>query len=100
MRGYWDKQAEDDISLRELAQLRYLRAEILKEEAVGDPRAGHLREQERVERYITAIPDSRLRQIFRLRFVQGYSWQQVAGAMGISADAAKKAVYRWVGKKK
>lgn len=100
MSGYRDKRAEDDISLRELAQLRYLRAEILKEEAAGDPRAGHLREQERVEQYITAIPDSRLRQIFRLRFIQGYSWQQVAGAMGISADAAKKAVYRWVGKKK
>ncbi len=100
MSGYRDKRADEDISLRELAQLRYLRAEILKEEAAGDPHAGHLREQERVERYITAIPDSRLRQIFRLRFVQGYSWQQVAGAMGISADAAKKAVYRWVGRKK
>lgn len=90
MSGYRDKRADEDISLRELAQLRYLRAEILKEEAAGDPHAGHLREQERVERYITAIPDSRLRQIFRLRFVQGYSWQQVAGAMVYPPTLPKK----------
>lgn len=100
MSGYRDGRADEDISLRELAQLRYLRAEILNEEAAGQPDAGHLREQERVERYITAIPDSRLRQIFRYRFVEGFSWQQVAALMGISVDAAKKAVYRRVEKKK
>lgn len=100
MSGYRDGRAEDDISLREMAQLRYLRAEILKEEAAGQPDAGHIREQERVERYIAAIQDSRLRQIFRLRFVQGFGWQQVATRMGISADAAKKAVYRWMRRKK
>lgn len=42
------------------------------------------REQELLEAelYIAGIPDSLTRQIFTLRFVEGYSWQQVAVKVG------------------
>lgn len=39
-------------------------------------------EREKMERWITSIPDSLTRQIFTLRFVDGRSWVQVAAAVG------------------
>ncbi len=41
-----------------------------------------IHERNRLERYITTIPDSHTRQIFTLRFVEGLSWDAVAIRMG------------------
>ena len=57
-------------------------------------------EQLRLERYIAAIPDSFTRQIFTLRFVEGFSWVCVANRIGTSEDSAKKTCYRYLIDKK
>lgn len=41
-----------------------------------------LYERNRLERYISSIDDSLLRQIFTYRFVNGLSWAQVAAHIG------------------
>lgn len=40
------------------------------------------REREKLEKYISDIPDSLTRQIFTLRFVHSYTWRQVANRCG------------------
>lgn len=39
-------------------------------------------ERRRLENYISEIPDSLTRQIFTLRFIEGYSWRQVTQKIG------------------
>lgn len=57
--------------------------------------------QERVEleRYVSRVPDSLLRQILALRYFRGLSWTAVGHALGggNTADSAKKYLYRWFG---
>lgn len=55
------------------------------------------REMERLENYIADIPDSLTRQIFTLRFIRGYTWQQVANRCGgyNTANTVKKRCYRY-----
>lgn len=52
------------------------------------------REELKLERYISTIGDSRTRELFFYRYVAGMNWLQVGRMAGISADSAKKAVYR------
>ena len=35
-----------------------------------------------IEEYIASIDDSQIRQVIRLKYVQGYSWQRVATVLG------------------
>ncbi len=58
-----------------------------------------MHERNRLERYIADIPDSLTRQIFKLRFICGLSWGQVAARTGNTEDAAKKACYRYIQQK-
>ncbi len=58
-----------------------------------------IHERNRLERYIADIPDSLTRQIFKLRFIGGLSWGQVAAKTGNTEDAAKKACYRYIQQK-
>lgn len=54
-------------------------------------------ERIRLERYISEISDSFMRQIFTYRFVNGLSWEQVANKMGSNTgDSAKKMCYRYL----
>ena len=57
--------------------------------------------QERVEleRYVSRVPDSLLRQILALRYFRGLSWTAVGHALGggNTAESAKKCLYRWFG---
>ncbi len=39
-------------------------------------------EYNRLNRYIESIPDAQIRQILSLRYVNGFSWQQVAASIG------------------
>ena len=57
-------------------------------------------ERDRLERYIGAIDDSIMRQIFTFRFVDGLRWDNVAANMGdgYNAEAIRKAVYRYIKK--
>ena len=55
-------------------------------------------ERERLEAYISAVPDSMTRQIMVLHFVRGYSWGRTARAIGggNSANGVRQRVYRAV----
>ena len=56
-----------------------------------------MHERNRLERYIAEIPDSFIRQIFTLRFVNGLSWVQVAHSVGgTTADAARMTCKRYI----
>jgi hypothetical protein len=55
---------------------------------------------EEINEYIAAIDDSEMRQILTLRYVNGFTWQQVAAHIGggNTADGVKKACYRFLQK--
>lgn len=55
-------------------------------------------EHNRLERYITTIEDSLLRQVFTYRFVNGLPWQQVAACIGGSntADGVRMMCNRYI----
>ncbi len=57
-----------------------------------------LAERIRLEKYIASVPESYIRQIFRLRFIDGRSWNAVARKMGggNTADSVKKMCYRYL----
>lgn len=57
-----------------------------------------IHERARLERWINDIPDSQTRMIFRLRFVNGLTWDQVAYNVGggNSPDSVKKRCYRYL----
>ena len=57
-----------------------------------------LYERSRLERYISSIDDSLLRQIFIYRFINGLPWRQVAACVGggNTDDACRKAVRRYL----
>lgn len=57
-----------------------------------------IHERARLERWISAIPDSLTRQIFTLRFVDGMSWVEVAVQIGggNTVDGVKKRCYRYL----
>lgn len=59
-----------------------------------------IHERNRLERYINDIDDSRLRMIFKLRFVNGLQWPQVAAHIGGSntEKSVSKACYRYLEK--
>lgn len=55
-------------------------------------------ELNRLNRYISSIEDSHIRQIFQLRYVNGLSWQEVADCMGgnNTAVGVRVAHYRYL----
>ncbi len=54
-------------------------------------------EQICLERYISEISDSLMRQIFTYRFINGLSWEQVAEKIGSNTgDSARKMCYRYL----
>jgi len=57
-----------------------------------------LYERSRLERYITGIDDSLLRQIFTYRFVNGLPWLQVAACIGdgYTAEAVRQMAHRYI----
>lgn len=78
---------------------RYI-AEIVDLEAIIQAKITQcLHERNRLERYIADIPDSFIRQIFQLRFVNGLNWQQVAASIGNNtADSVRMACNRYIAK--
>ena len=57
-----------------------------------------LYERSRIERYISSLDDSLLRQIVTYRFVNGLPWEQVAACVGggNSAGSVRMACYRYL----
>lgn len=55
-------------------------------------------ERNRLERYISSIPDSLTRQIFALRFINGLNWHQTAMHVGggNTDESVRKRVYRYL----
>lgn len=59
-------------------------------------------ERVKIEEYISAIPDARLRLIFSLRFVDMYSWRRIAHTIGGGNTEAgvKMMCYRYLEQEK
>lgn len=59
-----------------------------------------LYERNRLERYISGIDDSLLRQIFTYRFINGLPWEQVAACVrgGNTKDSVRMMCYRYLSK--
>lgn len=55
-------------------------------------------EKKRILEYINAIDDSRLRLIFRMRFIDCKPWNEVAAALNNTEDCVKKSCYRYIKK--
>lgn len=57
-----------------------------------------IHERNRLERYISDIPDSLTRQIFALRFINGLTWYQTAMHIGggNTEDGVRQRVYRYL----
>ena len=55
-------------------------------------------ERAKLEAYISGIDDSLTREIYRLRFISGLPWAQVAASIGggNTADSVKKTCYRYL----
>lgn len=81
-------------------RLERLCAEIIDLEAIISAKVIQcVHERNRLERYIADIPDSFIRQIFQLRFVNGLNWQQVAASIGNNtADSVRMACNRYIAK--
>lgn len=76
-------------------------AEIVDLEAIISAKITLCRhERNCLERYIADIPDSNLRMIFTLRFVEGLSWVRLAFRIGgnCTADGARMACNRYIRK--
>jgi hypothetical protein len=64
-------------------QLEKSCAEIIDLEAVIKNKIAECRrERNRLEKYITVIPDSLTRQVFTLRFIEGLSWDECEARLG------------------
>ena len=76
-----------------------LALEIADLEAIIDSKITQcVHEQNRLERYISGIPDSRTRMIMSFRFVDGFSWGKVAYKVGggNTADTVRKICSRYI----
>ena len=47
-----------------------------------------MEKREELEEYIATVPDSELRMIFALRYINGLSWRQIAAHMGVLGDGS------------
>ena len=67
-------------------------------ETVARRKAAVAKSEETIATYISAIGDSQTRMIFRLRFIRGMSWKEVAATTGgRNTEAGVKAVcYRYI----
>ena len=67
-------------------------------ETVARRQAAVAKSEETIATYISAIGDSQTRMIFRLRFIRGMSWKEVAATIGgRNTEAGVKAVcYRYI----
>ena len=84
--GVRDKVGDLAIEIADLrARIHYLETEIRAEE-------------QEVLRFIAAIPDEQLRIIFRLRFIRGLTWGEVAAVVGgrNTDDGVKTSAYRYL----
>ena len=69
---------------------------------IEEKRSRCLRERGSLEQYIAEIDDSLTRQVFTLRFVNGYSWTRVTACVGggNNEDGIKQMCYRQLKKMK
>ena len=67
-------------------------------ETVARRKAAVAKSEETIATYISTIEDSQTRMIFRLRFIRGMSWKEVAATIGgRNTEAGVKAVcYRYI----
>lgn len=84
--GVRDKVGDLAVEIADMKErIRFLESEIAKEEL-------------QVEDFIRNIPDEQLRVVFRLRFLRGLTWGEVAGVVGgrNTEEGVKTSCYRYL----
>ncbi|MCL2225803.1 MAG: hypothetical protein FWB96_12620 [Defluviitaleaceae bacterium] len=84
---------------REIAILRNHAPENCEDDGVIDARVNELNALiVATEKFILGVPDSRIRVILTLRYINGASWHDVAKTIykNMTADAARMCVTRWL----
>ena len=84
--GYKDKVGDLAVEIADMAErIEYLQGEIAKAEAP-------------ILDFIRAIDNDQTRLIFRLRFIRGLTWKEVASVIGgrNSEDSVRMACYRYL----
>ncbi len=84
--GVRDKVGDLAVEIADMKErIRFLESEIAKEE-------------QQVEDFIRNIPDEQLRVVFRLRFLHGLTWGEVAGVVGgrNTEEGVKTSCYRYL----
>ena len=95
----WDKQELDELKeQKETADSMMRRADIANLQAIIQLKSQlRLYERNRLENYIQTIPDSLVRQIFRMRFKELMTYQQIAVKLkGVSAESVRKTIERYL----
>lgn len=85
------------------SKIEKLTAEIVDlENEISDKILECTRERKKIELYISGINDSRIRLLFKLRFIDCLSWAAVAYKMGggNNAQSVKKTCYRFLKREK
>lgn len=70
------------------------------ESSIAETQREIAEERQKAEEFADSVPDCRLRAIFKLRFVQGLQWKEVANMMGpyYSDMSASKTAYSYLRK--
>lgn len=64
------------------------------EEIIKNKRLKCMRERRKLEKWISDIPESYLRQIYTMRFVEKKAWMEIARQLNTTENSVKKACYR------
>ena len=72
------------------------------QQTIRDKLVQSMAERDRLEQYISDIPDTTIRSIFSLRFVDGLTWPQVSDALGFrtTPDSVRMMCYRYLREEK
>jgi len=73
-------------------------AKLALEQQLERSRLASYQEELKIERFVAACPDVKMRNLLRLRFVEGLEWHEVVDRAGMftTPDAARMAVRRYI----
>ena len=85
------------ISGTNMAAVRKRRERIRKKEKILDERRQRAEEAEiRIMEYINSVQDSRVRRIMQYRYVEGFSWERIAGIMHYDKSYIQRLISKYL----
>jgi DNA-directed RNA polymerase specialized sigma subunit len=88
------------ISGTNMAAVRKRRERIQRKENILDERRQKAEAEEiRIMEYINSVQDSRVRRIMQYRYVQGFSWERIAGIMNYDKSYIQRLISKFLDNK-